>query len=82
MNTNHTHISYPNSHTITLQNNEQTFYCTLRILEPHIINMKLTPTAPIELPTYTVTPFDTVLPYEAYPVIIPKTLASLTLRQN
>lgn len=64
MNTNHTHISYPNSHTITLQNNEQTFYCTLRILEPHIINMKLTPTAPIELPTYTVTPFDTVLPYE------------------
>ena len=78
MNTNHTHISYPNSHTITLQNNEQTFYCTLRILEPHIINMKLTPTAPIELPTYTVTPFL----MKAYPVIIPKTLAYLTLRQN
>lgn len=64
MNTNHTHISYPNAHTILLQNTEQNFYCTLRILEPHIINMKLTPTAPIELPTYTVTPFDTVLPYE------------------
>lgn len=64
MNIHQTHIYYPNPHSITLHNTEQAFYCTLRILEPHIINVKLTATAPIDLPTYTVTPFDTTLPYE------------------
>ena len=39
-------------------------YVIIRALEPTVVNVKISKSPLIDLPTYTITPYDTVLPYE------------------
>lgn len=52
------------SNQVTLTNQSHSMYGHIRILEPSIMNVKLSEKEEIELPTWTVTPGDTDLPYQ------------------
>ncbi|MFD1066722.1 glycoside hydrolase family 31 protein [Oceanobacillus locisalsi] len=56
----HTH----ESNQILLYNQEQAMYAQIRVLEPSIINVKISDQKQIEFPTWTITPGDTELPFE------------------
>jgi len=55
--------SHEHNH-IILTNQTQSIYGHIRILEPSIMNIKLSEKENIELPTWTITPGDTNLPFE------------------
>lgn len=58
------HVSANRQNEITLHNPDQAIYAHIRVLEPFIINVKLSDQQKIELPTWTITPGDTELPFE------------------
>lgn len=53
-----------NDHTLEIKHPVKEIFYTIRVLEETLINVKVSKTAHISLPTYTITPYDTVLPYE------------------
>lgn len=53
-----------NAHTVEIKHPKKEFFYIIRVLEDTIINVKISNTRQITLPTYTITPYDTLLPYE------------------
>lgn len=53
-----------NAHTIEIKHPQKDYFYIIRILENTIINVKISNRRQISLPTYTITPYDTPLPYE------------------
>lgn len=49
---------------IILHNQEQSIYTHIRVLEPSIINVRVSTEEEISFPTWTITPGDTELPFE------------------
>jgi alpha-glucosidase len=53
-----------NAHTIEIKHPQKEYFYIIRVLENTIINVKISNRRQISLPTYTITPYDTPLPYE------------------
>lgn len=53
-----------NAQTVEIEHPHKAIFFVIRVLEETVINIKVSKTAHITLPTYTITPYDTALPYE------------------